>query len=90
MSGLTATMYSSCFSNFRLLTYFQSDYTRCCINTVVLLRMSTELLETYRGFKETYHRRKVCVKLVIYQNFTKMHGPKNINHRWPVTDGYCF
>jgi len=29
----------------------QSDYTRSCINTVVLLRMSTELLETCRGFK---------------------------------------
>jgi hypothetical protein len=29
----------------------QSDYTRCCINTVLLLRMSTELLETCRRFK---------------------------------------
>jgi len=28
----------------------QSDYSRCCINTNVLLRMSTELLETCRGF----------------------------------------
>jgi len=28
----------------------QSDYTRSYIHTVVLLRMSTELLETYRGF----------------------------------------
>jgi len=34
----------------------QSDYTRC-INTIVLLRMSTGLLETRRGFKYTYHRR---------------------------------
>jgi len=29
----------------------QIDYTRCCINTVVLLRMSTGLLETCRGFR---------------------------------------
>jgi len=29
----------------------QSDYTRSCINTIVLPRMSTELLETCRGFK---------------------------------------
>jgi len=29
----------------------QRDYTRSCINTIVLLRMSTELLETCRGFK---------------------------------------
>jgi len=29
----------------------QSDYTRSCINTVVLLRMNTELLEACRGFK---------------------------------------
>jgi len=29
----------------------QSNYTRGCINTVVLLKMSTELLETCRGFK---------------------------------------
>jgi len=35
----------------------QSDYTRSCINTIVLLRMSTELLETCRGFKSTYYRR---------------------------------
>ena len=31
----------------------QSDYTRCCINTIVLLRMSTELLETCRGLKHS-------------------------------------
>jgi len=29
----------------------QSDYTRSCIHTVLLLRMSTEFLETFRGFK---------------------------------------
>jgi len=28
-----------------------TDYTRSCINTIVLLRMSTELLETCREFK---------------------------------------
>jgi len=35
----------------------QTDYTRCCINKIVLLKMSTELLETCRGFKCTYYRR---------------------------------
>jgi hypothetical protein len=30
----------------------QSDYTRSCINTIVILKMSTELLETSRGFKK--------------------------------------
>jgi len=29
----------------------QSDYTRSCINTIVLLKMSTKLLKTCRGFK---------------------------------------
>jgi hypothetical protein len=29
----------------------QSDYTRSCINTIVLLRISIDLLETCRGFK---------------------------------------
>jgi hypothetical protein len=29
----------------------QSDYTRSCIHTIVLLRMSTKVLETCRGFK---------------------------------------
>jgi len=29
----------------------ESDYTRSCINTLVLLKMSTELLKTCRGFK---------------------------------------
>jgi len=28
-----------------------SNYTRSCINTIVLLKMSTELLETCRGLK---------------------------------------
>jgi len=36
-----ATMYSSYFSNFRSLAYFQSDYTRSCIHTIVFVRMST-------------------------------------------------
>jgi len=30
----------SYFSNFRPLSYFQSDYNRSCINTIVLLKMS--------------------------------------------------
>jgi hypothetical protein len=42
---------SSYFSNFRPHNCFQSDYTRSCINTIVLLMMSTELLETCTGFK---------------------------------------
>jgi len=29
----------------------QSDYTRCCIHTIVLLRISKKVLETHRGFK---------------------------------------
>jgi len=29
----------------------QSDYTRNCINIIVLLKMSTELLKICRGFK---------------------------------------
>jgi len=32
-------------------TLTQSNYTRSCINTIVLLKMSTELLETCTGFK---------------------------------------
>ena len=38
---IVATLYSSYFSNFRPLTYFQSDYTRSYIHTIFLLRMST-------------------------------------------------
>jgi len=37
----------------------QIDYTRSCIHTIVLLRMSTQ---TFRGFKRikwTYHRKIV-------------------------------
>jgi len=29
----------------------QINYTRSCVNTIVLLKMSTELLEICRGFK---------------------------------------
>jgi len=47
-SCVAATMYSSYLRNFRPLTCFQSDYTRRYINTIVLLRMSAELLETCR------------------------------------------
>jgi len=35
----------------------QSNYTRCCINSIVLLKMNTELLETNIGFKYRYYRR---------------------------------
>jgi len=49
--GKTLCSPCSYFSNCRPFTYFQSGYTRCCINTTVLLRMSTQLLETCRGFK---------------------------------------
>jgi len=33
------------------------DISHLRVNTIVLLRMSTWLLETCRGFKYTYHRR---------------------------------
>ena len=33
-------MHSTYFSHFRPLTYFQSDYTRSCIHTIVLLRLA--------------------------------------------------
>jgi len=29
----------------------QNEYTRSCINTIALLKMSTYLVETWRGFK---------------------------------------
>jgi len=32
-------------------TLTQSDYTRSCIHTIVLLMMSTQLFETCRRFK---------------------------------------
>jgi hypothetical protein len=35
----------------------KSDYTGCCITTIFLLKVSTNLLETCRGFKQTYCRR---------------------------------
>ena len=35
----------------------QTKYTSCCINTIVLLRMSTELFETCRVFKQTHYKR---------------------------------
>jgi len=43
--------------------------------------MSTELLETCRG----YYKRN-CVKLVTYQNYTKTHGQKNIKFLVSVFD----
>jgi len=37
-----------------------SDYTRTCINTIILVRMSTLLLETCRGFKKHIIEEIVC------------------------------
>jgi len=48
---------SSYFSNFWPLNCFQINYTKSCINTIILLMMSTGLLETCTGFKSTYYRR---------------------------------
>ena len=45
----------------------ESNYTRCCINTIDLLIMSTCLLETCRGLKYTYYIKELYVKLVTYQ-----------------------
>jgi len=61
----------------QLLT--QSDYTRCCINTVVLLRISTQLLETCRGFEWTYHRRNCASSWlptrINFGNYILFHTP---------------
>jgi len=43
---------------------FHFDYTRCCINTIVLLRMSTEFLETCRGSYK--HITEEIVRQVVY------------------------
>ena len=46
----------------------EGDYTRCCIDTIDILMMSTTLLETCRGLWQTNYRiKEMCVKLVIYQ-----------------------
>ena len=45
----------------------ESNYNRCCIKTIDLLMMSTRLLETCRGLKETHFVKELCVKLVTYQ-----------------------
>jgi len=42
----------------------QSDYTRCCINTVVLLRMSAQLLE--HAVDSNKHIIEEIVRLVDY------------------------
>jgi len=49
----------------------ESDYTRCCINTIDLLTMSTCLLETCRGLKWTYYIEELCIKLVTYQKWVQ-------------------
>ena len=40
--------------------------------------MSTWLLETCRGFNKRIMEKKLCFKLVTYQNYTKVHGLHNI------------
>ena len=44
-----------------------------------LLMMSTTLLETCRGLLKMYYKIKnLCIKLVIYKSYTKMHGQQHI------------
>jgi hypothetical protein len=55
----------------------QSHYTRSCIHTIVPLRTCTKVLEKVEDLNK-YIIENLCVNLVIYQNYTKMHGQKNI------------
>ena len=45
----------------------ENDYTRCCINTIDLLMMSTCFLETCKELKYRYYIKELCVKLVTCQ-----------------------
>jgi len=47
--------------------FTESDYTRCCINTIDLMLMSTSLFETWGGLKEKHYIKELCVKLVTYR-----------------------
>jgi hypothetical protein len=41
--------------------------------------MSTRVLETCRDLEQTYNEKELCVKLVIYNNYTEMlYGQQNI------------
>ena len=42
----------------------ESDDTRCCTNTIVLLKMSTVVLETCRGYNKCIKIKNLCIKLV--------------------------
>ena len=55
------------------------DDTRCCINTIRPPDDEHVMLETCRGLEWTYCKiKQVCIKLVIVQAYTKMHGQQNI------------
>jgi hypothetical protein len=40
----------------------------------------TRLLETCRELKQTYTKKELCVKLIIYQNYTELHGQQNVKY----------
>jgi hypothetical protein len=45
---------------------------------LILLMMGTWLPETCREQKQTYMKKELCVKLVMYKDYTEMHGQRNI------------
>jgi hypothetical protein len=54
----------------------QSDYTRSCINTNVLLKISTELLETCRGLKYTYYRINCASRFYLPELYEEVRSEK--------------
>jgi hypothetical protein len=68
-------------SSFLLAGTADSHSPECVISDDVLIQFGSPddehlLLETCRGINK--YIKKECVKLVITQNFIKMHGQKNI------------
>ena len=52
---------------------------------LILLMMSTWVLETCRDLEQTYKKKELCVGLVMYKNYTEMLGQQNVKFHV-----YCF
>ena len=76
--------------SYQTVTYTEWHIPDVVLIQLILLMISTGLVETCRELKYTYRKKELSVKLVIYKNYTEMHGQQNIKltirirRTWPA------
>ena len=67
----------TCTPNFHL---YRVTYTRCSIDTINSPDDGHMAARNMYRIEINIHEKELCINLVIYKNYTEMHGQQNIKH----------